>query len=484
MTSENQNSSNPPQAGSTATVRKVNPNLFRRCLLDNMQDGAIFVDFQSRILVWSQTVEVMTGMSFSKVDGVTLTPTMLGLSTEHGTKVADNKCPVQACFESRTKQTGSYKLVGRSGREIKVEMTIAPVVAADDTLHGAVILVHDTSVQLDLQRQLKDLYAFSMLDPLTQVANRAEFERVLDEFIRLRNSTDLQCSLIICDIDFFKSINDNYNHHSGDQALVSFASLLKKFVRQQDLVARYGGEEFVILCANCDVEDAVQRAEEIRVTLTKTPQQMLDGKCITASFGVAELMPGDIGTDFFVRADTALLRAKELGRNQVVEANTGGGGRETTLRSAEQTSLSGASWRKLKGQVLISEEYQTQTPLTVLIEKLRGYIIETEPEILRVDSDFASMTVEVEDENDYSKKGTFILNVEFQELENKNNTSIGPRMMTYIRISVREGKKRKWFATNAVELAPQVVKDIQTFLMLNDHSSKLKIDPQATKSNR
>ena len=338
-------------------------------------------------------------------------------------------------------------------------------------------------MQVDLQRQLKDLYAFSMLDPLTQVANRAEFERVLDEFVRLRNSQDFQCSLIICDIDFFKAINDNYNHHIGDQALVSFAGLLKKFVRQQDLVARYGGEEFVILCANCDVESAVQRAEEIRVTLTKTPQQMLDGKCITASFGVSELMPGDAGTDFFVRADTALLKAKELGRNRVVEASSGTADNAPVLTSAEQTSLSGARWRKLKGQVLVSEEYRTQTPLAVLVEKLRGYITETEAEIRRVDSDFASLTVAVEDEKDYSKKGTFIVNVEFQELEDTSDTKIGRRTMTFIRISVREGKK-KWFATNDLDLVPQIVRDLRTFLMLNDNGAKLKIDPQATESTR
>ncbi len=448
-----------------------------------MQDGAIFVDFQGRILVWSQTVEVMTGMSASKVDGVKFTPSMFGLAYEHGARITDDKNPVVNCFESRVTQTGSYKLVGRSGRELKVDMTFAPVIGADDALHGAVILIQDTSVKLDLQRQLKDLYAFSMLDPLTQVANRAEFERVLDEFVRLRNTQDFECSLIICDIDFFKSINDNYNHHIGDQALVSFASLLKKFVRQQDLVARYGGEEFVILCANCDVESAVQRAEEIRVTLTKTPQQMLDGKCITASFGVSELMPGDCGTDFFIRADTALLKAKELGRNRVVEANTGGGTNAPVLKSAEQKSLSGANWRKLKGQVLISEEYQTSTPLTVLVEKLRGYILETEAEIRRVDADFASLTVEVEDEKDYSKKGTFIVNVEFQELEDTSDEKIGRRSMTYIRISIREGKK-KWFATNTLELAPQIIKDLRTFLMLNENNSKLKIDPQATQSTR
>lgn len=448
-----------------------------------MQDGAIFVDYHSRILVWSQTVEVMTGMSSGKVDGATLTPAMLGLSSERGVKIADDQCPIKACLKSRTTETKNYKLFGRSGRELKVELTIAPVAEADGTLHGAVILVHDASVQLDLQRQLKDLYAFSMLDPLTQVANRAEFERVLDEFVRLRNSTDFRCSLIVCDIDFFKSINDNYNHHIGDQALVSFAGLLKKFVRQEDLVSRYGGEEFVILCANCGVEDAVQRAEEIRITLTKTPQQMLNGKCITASFGVSELLHGDQGVDFFVRADTALLRAKELGRNCVVEASATSSGAAPTLRSAKQRPPSGANWRKLKGQVLISEEYKTPTPLLVLVEKLRGYIIETEAEVRRADSDFASLIVEIEDEQNYSKKGKFIVNVELQELENQPTSSVGPRTMTFIRITIREGK-RKWFAVNSLELAPQVVKDLRTFLMLNDHDINPKIAPQATKPNR
>ena len=226
MTSQEQNQSPQVNAAAPAAVRRVDPNLFRRCLLDNMQDGAIFVDFQGRILVWSQTVEVMTGMSASKVDGVKFTPSMFGLAYEHGARITDDKNPVVNCFESRVTQTGSYKLVGRSGRELKVDMTFAPVIGADDALHGAVILIQDTSVKLDLQRQLKDLYAFSMLDPLTQVANRAEFERVLDEFVRLRNTQDFECSLIICDIDFFKSINDNYNHHIGDQALVSFASCL------------------------------------------------------------------------------------------------------------------------------------------------------------------------------------------------------------------------------------------------------------------
>lgn len=466
---------------SLAMTNDLSTSLFRQCLLDNLRDGIIFVDAQFRILVWSQTIEVMTGMSASKVEGLQLTPHLLGMSDKTGIPMQDVTNPLIEVFETRKKQNGQYRLVGRSGRELKVEISFAPVADASGAVHGAVILVHDSSVQLDLQRQLRDLHEFSILDPLTQVANRAEFEKALEEFVRARSKSDFQCSLIVCDIDFFKQINDNYNHHIGDQALASFAGLLKKFVRPQDIVARYGGEEFVILCAHCDIDSAVQRAEEIRVTLTKTPQQMLDGKCITASFGVSELQTGDTATDFFVRADTALLRAKELGRNQVVEASTSALDASTPeMKCTEQTSLSGVAWRRLKGQTLSSEEYTTSTPLAVLVEKLRGYIIESEAEIRQVEPNFASFIVEVEDEDNYSRKGRFVVEIEIQERETESeNDSVGRRNMTFIRITIREGK-RSWFATNAIELAPLVAHELRCYFMINDESSRLKVTPPAT----
>lgn len=454
------------------------PNLFRQCLLDNLRDGVIFVDARCRILVWSQTVEVMTGMSASRVEGIELSPDLLGLIDARGNPVTSD--PLLQCFDEKKRCIHNFKLVGRSGREVKVEMTFAPVLAADRSVQGAVIMVHDASVQLDLQRQLEDLYEFSMLDPLTQVANRAEFERVLDEFVRLRNTSDFQCSLIVCDIDFFKQVNDNYNHHIGDQALVSFAGLLKKFVRSCDVVARYGGEEFVILCANCDRGSGVQRAEEIRQTLTKTPQQMLDGKCITASFGVSELLKGDSATDFFVRADTALLRAKELGRNRVVEATSALLEADAAPNDVPVESLAGVSWRKLKGQTLVNQEYGTTTPMAVLVEKLRGYILESEAEIRRVDSNFASLIVEAEDEDNCRRKGTFFVDIEFKEREAEaEEQTFGRRKKSFIRITIREGK-RKWFATNATDLSSKVVMEIRRYLMLNEENSIQKITPVAT----
>ena len=460
-------------------------SLFYKTLLNSMRDGVIFVDRQGTIENWSQAVEIMTGISSSNVVGRHFAPKLLSLADCNGNLVSEQQCPLQDCLRTGKKRSDAYRILGRSGRESKVDITYVPVKKSEGDIQGAIVLVHDASAQLDLKRQLKDLYEFSMLDPLTQVANRAEFERTLDQYLRANQTSDFKCSLIICDIDFFKSINDNYNHHIGDQALIAFASLLKKFVRAQDIVARYGGEEFVILCGDCDGESAVQRAEEIRVTLTKTPQQMLNGKCITASFGVSELSKTDTATTFFVRADSALLQAKEMGRNRVIAASSSNLGAPCEMNVSQPSPLSGVSWRNFKGQSLVCEEFVTSTPMSVLVEKLRGYILESEAELRRVEADFATVLVQAEDEHNHARKGNFVVDIEFQERQNdrEKGSLIGNRTSTYIRISIREGK-RKWFATNHNELAAVVLRDIRRYLMINEESAHLKVDAAVTKSTR
>src|SRR5690606_18211365 len=126
-----------------------------------------------------------------------------------------------------------------------------------------------------------------------------------------------------CDIDHFKRINDTYGHQAGDEALVTFASVLRECSREGDLVARYGGEEFVLLCAACDNPCATARAEEIRRIIERTPVPSLGGNTMTASFGVTEHQAGDSAATIIARADRALLTAKNTGRNRVVQLGAG-----------------------------------------------------------------------------------------------------------------------------------------------------------------
>jgi diguanylate cyclase (GGDEF)-like protein len=122
-------------------------------------------------------------------------------------------------------------------------------------------------------------------------------------------------SLILFDIDHFKSVNDTYGHSAGDNVLKRLAKRVQANIRETDIFARWGGEEFVILAPGLFIMEAVQFAEKLRRNIEELdftkPQK------ITLSFGVAAFKKGDSSTILINRADEALYRAKENGRNQV-----------------------------------------------------------------------------------------------------------------------------------------------------------------------
>jgi diguanylate cyclase (GGDEF)-like protein len=157
------------------------------------------------------------------------------------------------------------------------------------------------------------------IDPLTGLYNRRAFmERASDELLRARRyRTPL--SLVMIDLDEFKIINDRWGHAIGDQVLMAFADILKKSMRDVDIVARVGGEEFVMLMTETTVEEAMQAAERIRKDALAASLQLADTQLHwTASFGVTALNGDDYSVSAaLVRADRALYRAKAGGRNRV-----------------------------------------------------------------------------------------------------------------------------------------------------------------------
>jgi diguanylate cyclase (GGDEF)-like protein len=173
---------------------------------------------------------------------------------------------------------------------------------------GYLIFQQDVTQKVALEKA-------SITDTLTQVNNRMRFDEIsqqrLEEFSRYENIS----SLIICDIDDFKLINDKYGHSKGDEVLKAFAKVLKHNVRFTDTLARWGGEEFVVLLPQADIPHAVAAAEKMRSAIQK-----YDFGCderITASFGVAMTQNDDTQTRWFNRADRALYLAKQSGKNSV-----------------------------------------------------------------------------------------------------------------------------------------------------------------------
>ena len=166
-----------------------------------------------------------------------------------------------------------------------------------------------------LEQQLKQL---SDTDPLSGVANRRYFIRVLEQETSRAQRLAQPLSLLVLDIDHFKRINDAYGHPVGDRVIRRFAELCTKGLRDIDVVARVGGEEFAILLIGTALGPALEVAERIRALAAASAVHAADSAVSFAvSIGVAQLHADENGVDLFGRADVALYAAKRGGRNRV-----------------------------------------------------------------------------------------------------------------------------------------------------------------------
>ncbi|QBE65158.1 GGDEF domain-containing protein [Pseudoduganella lutea] len=177
-----------------------------------------------------------------------------------------------------------------------------------------------------LQRTLELLMANTRLeqlattDPLTGIANRRKMtEQIAGELERARRFGH-PLSVLMVDIDFFKRINDTFGHDTGDRAIVAVSKLLAESLRAIDTAARFGGEEFVVLMPETEVAVAAVAAERLRAAAAAILVHAEDGRevTLTISIGVAEAIAGDKPSTLLMRADGALYRAKQEGRDRVV----------------------------------------------------------------------------------------------------------------------------------------------------------------------
>lgn len=160
------------------------------------------------------------------------------------------------------------------------------------------------------------LHYIALHDKLTGLYNRHYLTEIGDLKFASAKRHGHEMSVVMCDVDHFKAVNDTYGHLGGDKVLQAMGALLSPSKRAEDFIARYGGEEFVIVLEHCNAEAAKIKAEEIRVALSKLE---IAGISVTASFGVAQINSEHKDFEAMLKdADEALYRAKESGRNRTV----------------------------------------------------------------------------------------------------------------------------------------------------------------------
>jgi diguanylate cyclase len=174
----------------------------------------------------------------------------------------------------------------------------------------------------NLQQSLEAIRAESLTDPLTGLGNRKYFDRSIELAVQNAFASGEPLSLLMFDIDHFKSFNDSYGHLTGDQVLRLVGMSLKQTIKGQDITARYGGEEFVVLLPNTALRQALTVADHIRrAIMSKELKKKSTGEIlgrVTISVGVSMLKPDDDTDSLIERADACLYAAKRNGRNRVV----------------------------------------------------------------------------------------------------------------------------------------------------------------------
>lgn len=207
--------------------------------------------------------------------------------------------------------------VTRTGQETQhVKFHKSTFFDENNEVAGIIGAIIDITEQKQLETRLQHLASY---DDLTDIYNRREGNRQLKKRVLHAQRKNSPLTVMLIDLDNFKSINDTFGHETGDNILIATAACLADHSRANDILCRYGGEEFLIILPETNIDEAITIAERHRKALTKLSVPLAGNKNlhITASFGVSEIRADESERTLMKHADVALYKAKHLGKNRV-----------------------------------------------------------------------------------------------------------------------------------------------------------------------
>ena len=208
-------------------------------------------------------------------------------------------------------------MMNLEGKYIWVKLIFSRAETSNEDDFRFVFMVQDINENTEeLMSTLKEYEVLASKDPLTSVYNHGRIETEIYNAIDKKKKNNVDASIMMLDIDFFKKVNDEHGHSVGDVTLVHFAETVSSFIEQYNAVfGRWGGEEFVLVFYGCDLEESVRKAEALRERIAAEVFNIVGN--ITCSIGVTAITRDDVFDKAFERMDKALYEAKSAGRNCV-----------------------------------------------------------------------------------------------------------------------------------------------------------------------
>lgn len=289
-----------------AQMRESEHN-FRR-LFTNMQDVYYRTDVRGMLVQVSPSVEAMLGYSAEELKGEDV--------RRFYTEDTDSEAYVQRILQHGRVTDFPARMRSKFGRIVDISLNSQAILDDEGKFAGIEGIFRDVSQRLEMEQELKRL---ATTDALTNIENRRAFLEHADHVFRSAQRYGTVVSMLMLDLDLFKTVNDEHGHIVGDQVLVRFAEQVKRELREIDLFGRLGGEEFCVLLQHTNAEQAGIVAERIRKRIAQLRFFDDDGAnfSVTVSIGISANQQEDRQLERLMeRADRALYLAKHEGRDQ------------------------------------------------------------------------------------------------------------------------------------------------------------------------
>ncbi len=282
-----------------------------KTIFDCVASTIIVTDTNGTIEKVNPAFQELTG--YTKEEAIGKNPKMLS-SGYHSTKF----------FEEMWKTLGSGEIWRgilrdkiKSGELIWENSVISPIKDSTGNIIKYISIKENITKQVEQEEKLKE-YAYQ--DALTGLYNRRKFSERAKKLVATAQENELHLFCLMIDLDNFKMVNDIYGHEAGNKVLVAVADLLKENVKGKDIASRYGGEEFIVILAEYNYEEAIKKAEQIKIDIgniiIKTNNNTIS---VTASMGFAKYNNTIQFSELIENADKALYQAKNTGKNRVCE---------------------------------------------------------------------------------------------------------------------------------------------------------------------
>ena len=289
-----------------------------RELMSRLDVGVYIWSKDRKISFWNNAAERLSGYAAEEMLGSRCSDNRLRHVTPDGVNLCLNGCPMAASMHDGMVREADVYMHHRDGSRQPIAVWASPLVNDSGAITGAIEIFSDRRNRADLLAELEILRHEVLSDPLTKLGNRRYLDIVAASRFEAMEKGHGGFGLFMVDIDHFKQVNDTYGHTIGDEVLKMVSSTLTSAIRPLDAAVRWGGEEFILLCANVPEGKLAELAERIRFVVAESwlSTKAFGNIAVTVSVGATRAIAGETLASVIARADTALYRAKETGRNR------------------------------------------------------------------------------------------------------------------------------------------------------------------------